>query len=119
MAYVPRHIAHNPDFVFYEDTGETWFTFDAIKISGFEPEMYFVPMPYHTVGMCGIVIKTTDGWHFHCGDAAADFRRADIPDWAIRLILGPHMPRLRKFASLHPEIQMTASHMFLDFFTGE
>ena len=118
LAYVPGHIAHKPDFVFYEDTGETRFTFDAIKISGFEPEMYFVPMPYHTAGMCGIAIRTADGWHFLCGDAAADFRRVDIPDWAIRLILGPHMPHLRKFASEHPEIQMTASHMFLDFFTG-
>jgi hypothetical protein len=80
--------------------------------------MYFIPMPYHSVGMCGIAIKTTDGWHFHCADAAADFHQKDIPDWTIRLILGPHMPRLRKFASAHPEIQMTASHMFLDFFAG-
>jgi len=81
--------------------------------------MYFIPLPYHTVGMCGIAIKTKDGWRFHCGVAAADFRRDDIPDWAIRLILGSHMPRLRKFAAEHPEIRMTASHMFLDFFDQE
>jgi glyoxylase-like metal-dependent hydrolase (beta-lactamase superfamily II) len=115
-AYVPRHIAHKPSFEFYEDTGETWFEFEAIKINGFDPEMYFIPMPYHTVGMCGIAIKTEDGWHFHCGDAAADFRREDIPGWMMRLILGPYVPRLRKFSSEHPEISMTASHMFLDFF---
>lgn len=115
-AYVPRHIAHKPDFVFYADTGEKWFDLDAIHIRDFEPEMYFIPLPYHSIGMCGIAIRTESGWHFHCADAAADFRRDDIPDWAIRLILGPHMPRLRKFSSEHPEIQMTASHMFLDFF---
>lgn len=115
-AYVSRHIAHRPDVVLYEDTGAKWFDFDTIQIKGFDPEMYFIPLPYHTVGMCGIAIKTEHGWHFHCGDAAADFRRDDIPDWAIRLILGPHMPRLRKFSAEHPEVRMTASHMFLDFF---
>lgn len=115
-AYVPRHIAHKPDFVFYMDTGEKWFDFDAIRIQDFEPEMYFIPLPYHSNGMCGMAIRTEGGWHFHCADAAADFRRDNIPDWAIRLILGPHMPRLRKFSSAHPTITMTASHMFLDFF---
>jgi hypothetical protein len=68
--------------------------------------------------MCGIAIKTEGGWHFHCGDSAADFRRADIPGWIMRLILGPHMPRLRRFSLAHPEVRMTASHMFLDFFEG-
>ncbi len=118
-AYIQRHIAHKPDFVFYEDTNERWFDFNAIRIQGFEPEMYFIPMPYHSRGMCGMAVKTNHGWHFHCGDAAADFRRSDIPEWAIRLVLGPYMPRLRKFSSEHPEIQMTASHMFLDFFNKE
>ena len=69
-------------------------------------------MPYHTVGMCGIAIKTEDSWHCHCGDAAADFRRHDIPGWILGLILGPDVPRLRKFSSEHPEVSMTASHMF-------
>jgi glyoxylase-like metal-dependent hydrolase (beta-lactamase superfamily II) len=118
-AYIPRHIAHKPDFVFYENTGEQWFEFDAIRVKEFEPEMYFVPLPYHSVGMCGIAIQDGDSWHFHCGDAAADFRRNDIPEWVIRLILGPHMPRLRVFSARHPEIHMTASHMFLDFFDSE
>lgn len=102
--------------MFYKDTGDAWFDFDAIRIPGFEPDMYFIPLPYHSVGMCGIAIKTETGWHFHCGDAAADFRRDDIPGWVMRLILGPHMPRLRTFSSEHAEISMTASHMFLDFF---
>ena len=118
-AYIPRQIAHKPDFVFYEDTGEKWFEFDAIRINCFEPEIYFIPMPHHSVGMCGIVIKTEMGWHFHCADAVAGFRRDDIPAWAIRIILGPYMPRLRELSAKHPEIKMTAGHMFLDFFGKE
>lgn len=116
MAYVPRHVAHSPNLVLYEDTGEKWFDFDAIKLTNFEPEIYFIPLPYHSVGMCGIAIKTDGGWHLHCADAATDFRHPEIPDWVIRLVLGPHMPCLRKFSSEHPEISLTASHMFLDFF---
>ena len=116
-AYVRRHIAHKPDWVFYDDMGEKWFDFNAIRINGFEPEMWYIPMPYHTAGMSGVAIKTEGGWHFHCGDAAADFRRNDLPEFTISLILGPYMPRLRKFASEHPEVRMTASHMFLNYFS--
>jgi glyoxylase-like metal-dependent hydrolase (beta-lactamase superfamily II) len=118
-AYQPRHIVHGPEFVLYEDTGEKWFDFDAIRIGDFLPEMYFIPLPYHTRGMCGVAVRTGEGWHFHCGDAAADFRRRDIPAWAIRLILGPYMPRLREFSTRHPEVRMTASHMFLDYFSDK
>ena len=114
--YVKRHIAHKPGFVLYEDTNEKWFDFDAIRLTDFEPEMYLIPMPYHSPGLCGVAIKTDTGWHFHCADAAADFRRTDIPEMIIRLALGPYMPRLRKFRAEHPEVQMTAGHMFKDFF---
>lgn len=115
-ACVRRHIAHRPDFVFYDNTGERWFDFGGIRLRGFEPDIWLVPMPYHTPGLCGVAIRTASGWHFHCGDAAADFRRSDIPAWSIRLMLGPYMPRLRAFAAAHPEITLTASHMFKDFF---
>jgi glyoxylase-like metal-dependent hydrolase (beta-lactamase superfamily II) len=115
-AYIQRHIAHQPDFIFYEDSGEKWFDFDAIRIKGFDPEMWFIPMPYHSRGLCGVAIMTQTGWHFHCSDAAADFNHPEIPAWAIRLMLGPYMPRLRKFSVMHPEIKMTASHMFREFF---
>jgi glyoxylase-like metal-dependent hydrolase (beta-lactamase superfamily II) len=115
-AYIQRNIAHDPNFILYDDAGEKWFDFNAIRLMNFEPEIYFIPMPYHTRGMSGIAIKTESGWHFHCGDAAADFRQTNIPEWSIRLMLGPYMPRLRAFREAHPEITVTASHMFLDYF---
>jgi len=118
-AYIKRDIAHQPDLALYKDTNEKWFDFDAIRLSGFDPEMYFIPLPYHTLGLCGLAIKTNTGWFFHCADAAADFRKTNVPDWMIRLVLGPYMPHLRKFSAEHPEIQMIASHMFKDFFEKE
>jgi glyoxylase-like metal-dependent hydrolase (beta-lactamase superfamily II) len=116
LAYVRRHIAHEPEFVLYADTGEKWFDFDGIRLP-FTPEMWLIPLYYHTQGHCGVAVKTDAGWHLHCGDAAGDFRKK-LPRWAIRLALGPHEPRLRAFGESHPEVQLTASHMFSDFFTA-
>ncbi len=117
LAYIHRHIAHGPQWVFHQTEGEKWFDFDAIRLP-FEPEMWLIPLYYHTRGHCAVAIKTETGWRLHCGDAAGDFRK-DLPQWAVRLVLGPHTPRLRAFTAAHPEVQLTASHMFKDFFTNE
>jgi glyoxylase-like metal-dependent hydrolase (beta-lactamase superfamily II) len=114
LAYDKKYIAHNPNFKLYDDLGEKWFDFDAIRLP-FTPEMWLIPLEGHTRGHCGVALKTEKGWRLHCGDAAGDFRK-DIPAWAIRLVLGPHEPRLRAFGEAHPEVELTASHMFLDFF---
>jgi glyoxylase-like metal-dependent hydrolase (beta-lactamase superfamily II) len=113
-AYVRCHIAHGPDFVVYEDFDGMWFDFHAVRLP-FTPQIWLIPLHYHTNGHCGVAIETDTGWHLHCGDAAGDFRK-DLPSWAIRLVLGPYAPRLRAFGESHPKISLTASHMFLDFF---
>jgi glyoxylase-like metal-dependent hydrolase (beta-lactamase superfamily II) len=115
LAYVRRHIAHGPDWVFYQDTGEKWYDFDAIRLP-FEPEMWFLPLPGHTRGLCGLAVKQSDGWLFQTSDAAALFNE-DAPDWLIRLALGPHQPRIRQFAAAHPEVRVVSGHMWLDWFT--
>lgn len=114
LAYDHAYIAHQPDFQLYDDMGEKWFEFDAIRLP-FTPEIWLIPLPGHSRGHCGVAIQTNGGWHFHCADAAGDFRKK-IPAWAIRMALGPHEPRLRAFGESHPEVTLTASHMFLDFF---
>lgn len=114
-AYVRRHIAHDPEFVLYEDTGDDWKGLDAIRLP-FDPEMWLVPLFGHTRGHCGVVIKSEAGWLFHAGDAESGAIGEDVPRWVCRLVLGPHVPRLRQFAAAHPEVRMTAGHMDLDFF---
>ncbi len=114
LAYDHSYIAHAPDFQLYDQRGEKWFDFDAIRLP-FSPEMWLIPLPGHTRGHCGVAIQTEQGWHLHCGDAAGDFRK-NLPAWAIRLALGPHEPRLRAFGEAHSDVTLTASHMFLDFF---
>jgi len=115
LAYVRRHIAHQPEFALYEDAGERWFDLPAIRLP-FDPEMWLVPVFGHTRGHCGVAIRTESGWLFHVGDAAPLGMDEYAPDWLVRLVLGPHTARLRAFQATHPEIRMTTGHMWLDFF---
>ncbi len=114
LAYVRRHIAHQPDWVFYADTGEKWYDFKAIRLP-FEPEMWLVPLPGHTRGLCGVAIQSSEGWLFQASDAAALFN-TEAPEWLIRLALGPHQPRILQFANEHPEVRVVTGHMWLDWF---
>jgi len=117
FAYIPRYIAHQPEFVLYDRVDSKWYEFDAIHLT-FEPEMYFIPLHGHTRGHCGVAIKTHAGWIFHAADAGAVYND-ETPAWLIKLVLGPHDPHLREFMQAHPEVRVLNSHMFLDFFNKE
>jgi len=114
MAYIRRHIAHRPEFCLYQGAGEKWYDFDAIRLP-FEPEMWLVPLFGHTYGQCGVAVKLSAGWFFNAADAGAVYNDA-TPAWAIRLVLGPHDPRLRAFMHAHPEVRMANSHMYPEWF---
>ena len=113
-AYIPRYIAHKPELVLYNKVDSKWYDFDALRLP-FQPEMYFIPLFGHSQGHCGVAIKTMDGWFFHAGDSSAVYNN-ETPKWLINLVLGPHDSRLRKFKQEHPEVLMTNSHMFPEFF---
>jgi glyoxylase-like metal-dependent hydrolase (beta-lactamase superfamily II) len=115
LAYVRRHAVHQPDFIRYKEAGETWFGLPAIRLP-FDPEMWLVPLFGHSRGHCGVAVRTQAGWHFHVADAAPLGMDEVAPAWFVRLVVGPHAPRLRQFRAEHPEIHMTTGHMWLDFF---
>ena len=115
LAYVRRHVAHQPALALYEASGESWFDLPAIRLP-FEPEMWLVPLFGHTRGHCGVAIQTGSGWLFHVADAAAPDLGESLPEWVVRLVLGPHAPCLRAFKAAHPEVRFTTGHMWLDFF---
>jgi glyoxylase-like metal-dependent hydrolase (beta-lactamase superfamily II) len=114
FAYIPRYIAHKPEFVLYDMIDSKWYEFDAIRLP-FEPEMYFIPLFGHSRGLCGVAIKTSAGWVFHAADAGAVYNN-ETPAWLIKLVLGPHDPLLREFMKTHPEVQVMNSHMPPEFF---
>jgi glyoxylase-like metal-dependent hydrolase (beta-lactamase superfamily II) len=45
-AYIPRYIAHQPEFVLYDRIDSKWYEFDAIRLP-FEPEMILIPLFGH------------------------------------------------------------------------
>lgn len=118
LAYNRRNIHHQPRFKLYQPAGEMWFDFAAMRLEGIHSEMWLVPLYGHTRGHCGVAIQTEAGWHFHLGDAAPDLSK-DIPAWTVKLVLGPHLDRLRAFGAAHPDVNLTSSHMFLDFFADQ
>jgi glyoxylase-like metal-dependent hydrolase (beta-lactamase superfamily II) len=117
LGYVRRHLAHQPQLALYDDTGESWFDFSAIRLP-LQPEMWLVPLFGHTRGHCGVAIRTGSGWLFHVGDAAPFALDEYAPEWLVRFALGPHTPRLREFRAEHPEVRITTGHMWLDFFAA-
>lgn len=119
LAYFPRNIALVADWACYESTGENWYDFDAIRLPGFDPQIWLIPLFGHSKGHCGVAIQTQTGWHFHCGDAGVDINRNIAPDWLIGAALGPHWPRIREFALSYTEVTLNASHMYQDFFSND
>ncbi|MDX1614158.1 MAG: MBL fold metallo-hydrolase [Candidatus Promineifilaceae bacterium] len=118
LAYVRAHIAHEPTFVTYEEAGQQWFDFAAVRLP-FRPPMWLVPLIGDSRGHCGVALDTDEGWHFHVAAAAPLAAAASLPAWLVRLVLGPHAPRLQAFGAAHPEISMTTAHMELDFFEAQ
>ena len=117
LAYVRRHISHDPKIVTYRDQGDKWLGQPAIKLP-FQPEIWLVPLFGHTRGHCGVAIRSGDGWLFHVADAGPVGLEDYAPRWLTRLVLGPHIDHLRTFAAAHPRVRITTGHMWLDFFSN-
>lgn len=116
LAYVRRHLVHQPELLLYEDASGSWFGFEAIRLP-FEPEMWMIPLFGHTRGHCGFALQTKTGWLFHVGGAAPIGFTDKLPGWLTRFMVGPHEALLRAFRAAHPEIRMTTGHMPLEFFS--
>jgi glyoxylase-like metal-dependent hydrolase (beta-lactamase superfamily II) len=119
LAYDKSDFAHRPSWVLYDQPDSTWLGLEAIRLR-FSPQMYLVPLFGHTRGHCGVAVQDREGWVFHCADALPANAEFDItPSWLNRLVLGPHVPRLRAWASAHPEVRLLAGHMWRTSFEAE
>jgi len=69
--FKPQQLDHNPKIKIYEDPfKETWFGLDAAEIDlNFSSALYFVSLPGHTHGHCGVAIQQGDKWLLYVGDA--------------------------------------------------
>jgi glyoxylase-like metal-dependent hydrolase (beta-lactamase superfamily II) len=119
LGYNHAVLDYQPELVLHAETTGKWFDFAAIRLP-FEPEIWMVPLFGHSDGHCGVAIRDGSGWLFHAADAVPTNAEFDIlPDWLYRLVIGPHVPRLKAFAECHPEVRLLAGHMGLDWFKKE
>lgn len=119
LAYDKSDFSHGPRWVFYDRADSTWLGLEAIRLP-FTPEMYLVPLFGHTRGQCGVAVQDGDRWLFNCADALPTNAQFDItPGWVNRLVLGPHVPRLKAWAWAHPEVRLLAGHMWKTFFEAQ
>ena len=117
--YVKAHWAHGPHWSPHELQGEKWYDFDALRLDGFDPEIWLVPLTGHTPGHSGVAVRDGNGWVLHAGDAVPfDVKVDDVPDRISRLLIGPHVPRLREFIHTHPEVRVVGAHMRPSFYAG-
>ena len=117
--YIKAHWAHNPNWVIHQLSGEQWYEFDGIKLRGFFPEIWIIPLTGHTAGHAGVAIRDESGWILHGGDAVPFNVAVDeVPDRISKLLIGPHVPRIRKFMKNHHEVQIIGAHMDLRFYSG-
>jgi glyoxylase-like metal-dependent hydrolase (beta-lactamase superfamily II) len=68
--YKPAHWAHEPTWKLYEESGDSWLGFEAVRgVAGTKDEVLVIPLHGHTRGHAGVAIKSGSGWLLHAGDA--------------------------------------------------
>lgn len=68
--YRPVQLRHGPRWESYDEEGEPWFGFRAVRdLRGLPPEILLVPLEGHTRGHAGVAVDTGAGWLLHAGDA--------------------------------------------------
>lgn len=61
--------AHGARFRAYDEPGEPWFGFSAVRaLDGLPPELLIVPLTGHSHGHAAVAVDTGAGWLLHCGD---------------------------------------------------
>lgn len=68
--YVSVQFTHGPRFVMYGPSTQRWFGLEARPIDvELSTEVLLIPLLGHTLGHCGVAVKTDKKWLLHIGDA--------------------------------------------------
>lgn len=124
--YLKIPLAHNPTIKTYEKSDFNWFGFEARKvITNTETEIFLVPLFGHTLGHCGVAIKTNNKWMFYIADAyymrvelndshhpvnQLAKMRADNNDLRLE-----SLDKIRNLINEHPEIEVFGYHDIEEF----
>ncbi len=77
--YLQQQLSHKPDLELYKINDMEWFGLPARKVElNTKAEVCLIPLFGHTLGHCGISIKSNNKWTFYAGDAY--YLRAELKD---------------------------------------
>lgn len=124
--YLKAPLAHNPTIKTYEKSSLNWFGFEARKVNtNTDLEIFLIPLFGHTLGQCGIALKTEKGWIFYIADAyymRIELTDSDHPvnqlakmraeDNDLRLNT---LDKIRNLIIEHPEIEVFGYHDIEEF----
>jgi glyoxylase-like metal-dependent hydrolase (beta-lactamase superfamily II) len=112
------------------DRGEGWFGFERVaKLDGLSPDILLVPLAGHTLGHCGVAVRTDDSWLMLAGDAYCFSGEMSSRPWCTpglrfyqwlmekdRRARLANQARLRELVADHPdEVTVVCSHDPHDF----
>jgi glyoxylase-like metal-dependent hydrolase (beta-lactamase superfamily II) len=102
-----RHVqfAHGPQWTPYEDAGDNWFGFSAVRELDGLPDVALIPLHGHTVGHAGIAVHTATGWLLNAGDAYFFHSEIDEP-----ATIPPGLARFERFVQTLPEQRRANQH---------
>lgn len=87
--YRPIQWSHGVDWARYEEQGEPWYGFDAVRdLEGLPPEVLLIPLAGHSAGHTAVAIDSERGWLLHCGDAYFHRDEVETPPgcpWGLRV----------------------------------
>jgi glyoxylase-like metal-dependent hydrolase (beta-lactamase superfamily II) len=131
--YRPAFWAHAPRFRTYEEEGERWFGFEAVRdLVGIPEEVLLVPLFGHTLGHCGVAVRHDAGWLLHAGDAYFDPREIEGDKRRCAFQVGlfqaivqtnrrqrlANQDRLRRLRREDPEVAVFSAHNPWEFATA-
>jgi len=71
MRYAPRQFEGHAHWQVYDNLGEKWYGFNAVRhLNGLPPDILLIPLVGHSRGHCGVAIQSGAHWLLNCGDAA-------------------------------------------------
>lgn len=124
--YLKTPLSHNPTIKTYAKSNLNWFGFEARKVdTNTELEIFLIPLFGHTLGQCGVAVKTEKGWIFYIADAyymRLELTNGDHPVNLLAKMRAENndlrletLDKIRNLIIEHPEIEVFGYHDIEEF----
>ena len=106
IGYLPGQWQQHAYWHTYQQPDTTWFGFNAITLPEFEPQIFLIPAPGHSLGHCMVAFRDGEHWVLQTGSAGypsfgeAANRSIQPPGWFQRWAMGPYLAPLKQLSGI-------------------